>query len=268
MTRWLLVALLCLSLSWIPARLEAQSLGLEVHGGAIGPLSDYVHNAIGVEESVSESSFYPELVDQFPRWGFNVGLTFLLNEIEIRYTFNRMYWSREEVACNGADQPAIRLSTGAVDDAGIRYSNCSVNESRELTSSQRDPLMIHLISLGYRLPLPFYLPERLSTHFVGSLGLAIGTAVTDGPSEDLTQLDSNENSVFAHLGAGVGADIRLIDELSLALEVRYSFLFAGPSASRQEASNRAAARGESSLAATLETFHSVSFGIGLRVNFD
>lgn len=256
------VAVVLVMLAAAPAVAQSR-LALQTQGGGTLPLSAFVHGGVrttGLTDDF-EDEFLPRLVDQYPGVGFHVGVSFLYENIEIRYVFNRMTWDREVTVCTGANSARERASDLSIDDVLVTYDCASSTES-DLSAEGRDPLLVHIFSLGYRvyLPRPW---DRVSPYLVGSAG----PALVRQAETHLDNRGASGNVVKGYLGAGVGADIGLGDLFSLGLEARYNVLLSGAESSSQSAANRTLQRDQTAAEAVLDAFQNLTFGLGLQVNF-
>jgi len=243
------------ALTLLAASASAQTrFGLQVQGGAIAPMSAYVHTELPSGTSVTAGErITPRLVDQHNSLGFQLGTTFLFGGLEIRYTFHRMGWDREVTLCEGTGE-AVVMSTGEVDDSTVTYADC-VERSAGLGGQGLASLTLHAFSLGYRA----YLVDagRLQLYGVGAGGLGVSSYTHR----------HDENSVLAHVAAGVGSDLAITEDLSISVEGRYNLFLNGPPSRRQAAANRELAVGGNALTASVDAFHAFTVSLGVRLDF-
>ena len=251
-----------LSLPYATMASGQSRFGLQLDGGGALPLSDYVHSGIrliGAPESEASGSIYTSnLVDQYVNFGFSVSGALLLDRYEIRYGFFRFPWDRVTTACSGIGE-AIPLSNGEIDDATVTY-DCGLDENQgnsTLSDSGFSPLNLHAISLGYRYPLILF-TDVTQIYGVGALGIGLSNYTDNQPEE---------STYSALLSLGLGSEIGLFQQVSLAVDVRYSGFYTGVDTRSQSASNRASARDEGVFRAALNAFHTISFTGGIRINF-
>lgn len=267
------VALLVVS-ALVPAVADAQSqLTFQAHGGGSLPLSAFVNSGIRLDSVVAPDTgaevLQPRLVNQYNDFGFQVGATIVFNAIEFRYAFNRLTWATEETTCiydvaatearSGRTPGAVNLPTGEFDDSTAVY-RCLPPEERptvDISNEVLDSVLLHTISLGYRLEL-VSVPEVVDTFAAVGGGLAISTYTDNQP---------DENTVGFVFNGGVGADFVLTPDFAIAVESRYNLLLTAPVTRPQLSANRSATVGDPALAAVVEAFHYLTFSLGLSVNF-
>ena len=238
-------------------------LALQAHGGGTLPLSAYTHNGIrttGLTDEL-EPEFIPRLVNQYPGLGFNLGLSILIDAFEVRYLFSFLRWDWERTLCTGTSDAREITGTSQIDDSTVSY-DCSDPTSSDISAEAREPLKVHVISLGYRIYW-LELLERFDPYVVVSGGAGFARHVE-------THLDNRHLtgfSVRAFLGAGVGAEVPIGDLISVSIEGRYAVLLSGPESGTQSAANRSFERGEPAGHAVIDAFHAFTFDLGVQVNF-
>jgi hypothetical protein len=212
----------------------------QLQGGGVLPLSAYVHDGLrvvpGDTGTTGGEQLVAELVDQYNNPGFQVGMTVLLDRFELRYMFHMLTWDRTEAWCTG-DGAAVHQSPSGLDDALV-------------------PVFLHVISVGYRIPLDVG-PDSIQVYLGGAPGLAISSY---NDVKSTTVLGFN-------LSLGGGVDWFVTRGFGLGLEARYNLLLTAPVEAFQTAANRAEARGESAAQAVLDAFQYATLTLGLQVNF-
>jgi len=249
--------------AWSSEAVCQSRLSWQFYAGGVLPLSAYVHNGVRLDGDVTaptgEDVTVSRLVEQYNKLGFQVGTTFLVNQFEISYSFNRMAWSREDTMCIGSGG-VLEPIPGVFDDSLVDYQ-CSSGDpisTASLEKSSLDPLFLHVISVGYRYYF-FDQVGRLESFVVAAPGLAI-SSYNDNIADDSNQLGFN-------LGLGVGLVVSLTDGFSVGLDARYNLLLTTPPVRSTQSANRAAARGQSAASSVLDAFHYVDLTAGVHIDF-
>jgi hypothetical protein len=244
----------------VPAPTAAQSrFGLQLQGGGVAPLSAFVHSELPATLSAG-SGVEPSLMDQENAFGFQIGTTFLLDTIEIRYSFHRMAWATQATYC--VPNPAftnevVLLASGDIDDTAVRYECLAEPIESDISGSGIEPVNLHALTAGYR----FYLTPLdgpLEAFVVANAGLTISSYTHR----------STDNSLWATAGLGLGADVNLGSDFAIGVETRYNLFLSGPPGRFEAAVTRSAHRHPGdAVRASLEAFHALTFSLGVKLNF-
>ena len=130
----------------LPASAQSQ-LALEAGFGGDFALSPFLHNTVRVDATDN----VPSLSNRFTAPGVQTGVSVLLSNTELRYTYQRYAWAREVRLCEG-DRAVEQLVNGEVDDSEVRY-DCDIGRTRiDVSDEDLDPLNLHHFNVGVRIP--------------------------------------------------------------------------------------------------------------------